>query len=124
MHFYLFSNKDDFRGRPQRHSSAYSEDDYEPAPGVMGGAGLLYRRRQQTEREVEEVYDVDDEVRFCCTALRNLIWIVLHGLFGFTTMSLTLIVSKTQMTPGFSFLHVRPVCPDKRCDAQLKLSLS
>lgn len=34
-------------------------------------------------REVEEVYDVDDEVRFCCILLHTVVWSVLHRLSGF-----------------------------------------
>ena len=63
--YICFAIKDDFRERPQYPSSPFSDDNYEPVPGEIGGAELMHRRRRLGGRKVEEVYDVDDEVSFC-----------------------------------------------------------
>lgn len=63
--YICFALKDDFRERPRYPSSPYSDDNYEPVPGEVGGAEVINRRRCLSGRKVEELYDVDDEVSFC-----------------------------------------------------------
>ena len=45
--------------------SPCSDDGYEPTPAGVGEVQSVHQKRHLGGRMVEEVYDVDDEVRFC-----------------------------------------------------------
>lgn len=46
--------------------SPCSNEDYETVPEEVGGTESMHRSRHLSGRQVEEVYDVDDEVSVSC----------------------------------------------------------